>query len=230
MNKQILRSNPYHWAALFAASLLAYLILPQGEYIQQFAALPLVGSLVGLLIRIALNEAAYQRELMKLAIQNNFSLAATSHMAGVAFDKHVEFSERYAAETYRSLVTLFRKGPTNLALDHSQELFAIRREFAVWLTKDIDTKLEGFESALREVGASAEYVYNNMDAEDRQGKLTAMYRTFAQVIGLAEWNNEQLTDERAATKVIQQLRIILGTEEFTRLRLAIVVKATDDLG
>ncbi|GLQ88578.1 hypothetical protein [Dyella flagellata] len=224
------RPNFYLWiAALFAGSLVTYLALPRGELIRQIAALPLVGSLFGLLVKIALDEASHQRDLIKIAVQNNFSLAANSHMASVAFDKHAEFSEKYAIETQATLVTLFRKGPTDEALEHAHKLYLIRSDFAVWLTRDIDTKLEEFEAALREVGASAHYVYNNVDARDRQEKLDGMYRTFAQIIGMKAWNDERLTDEKAIASVFQHLRVILGMEELTKLRQAIVSKAFEEV-
>ena len=44
-----------------------------------------------------LAEFAHQNSVLLGEMQNAFSLGATSHMAAVAFDKHIEFCEEYVA-------------------------------------------------------------------------------------------------------------------------------------
>ncbi len=56
-----------------------------------------------------------------------------------------------------------------------------------------------------------------------------MYRTFAEVMGFEEWQGEQLTDNLAVSIMIRRLRAILGTEELTEMRSAIVSNAIREL-
>jgi hypothetical protein len=46
-------------------------------------------------------------------IQNAFSVATTSHMATVAFNKYTDFCEEYAEEISKALYTLIQDGPAN---------------------------------------------------------------------------------------------------------------------
>lgn len=211
------------------ASLIFFYWHPGGEFIQLLAGIPLVGSVVAALFQIMRDQAAHERALLILAAQNRFSLGASSHMANVAFDKHVQFSEEYAQEAHKTLTTLFREGPTEEVLKHTRALYTLQQKYAVWLTVHIETELEAFEAALRRIGATAGYVYGTSGAEDKQQKLDAMYRTFAEVMGFEEWQGERLTDHLAVSTMIRRLRSILGTEELTEMRTTIVSKAITEL-
>ena len=216
-------------AAIFSVSLAFYYWHPDGEGIQFLAGIPLVGSLVAALVQILRDQATHERAMLIVAEQNRFSLGASSHMANVAFDKHVQFSEEYAEEVHKALTTLFRNGPTPEVLQHTGTLYVLQQKYAVWLTSKLEKDLEVFESALRRIGADAGYVYNTTDADDRQQKLNAMYKTFAEVMGFEEWRGEKLTDDLAISMMIRRLRNILGTEELTEIRSAIVSKAITEL-
>ncbi len=216
-------------AAIFIASLAFYYWNPGSAAIQFLAGIPLVASLVAALVQILRDQAAHERAMLILAEQNRFSLGASSHMANVAFDKHVQFSEEYAEEVHKALTTLFREGPTPEVLQHTGALYTLQQKYAVWLTSKVETELETFESALRRIGANAGYVRDAPSAEDRQQRLNAMYRTFAEVMGFEEWQGEQLTDDLAVSMMIRRLRAILGTEELTEMRSAIVSKAIAEL-
>lgn len=219
-------------AAIFIIALAFYYWNPGSEAIQFLAGIPLVGSLVAALVQILRDQTAHERAMLILAEQNRFALGASSHMASVAFDKHVQFSEEYAKEVHKALTTLFREGPTPAVLRHTDALYALQKKYAVWLTSKLEKDLETFESALRRIGANASYVYDTSNAENsehRQQKLDAMYQKFAQVMGFEEWQGEELTDELAVSMMIRRLRTILGTEELTKMRIAIVSKAIAEL-
>ena len=211
---------------VFLGSVATYILLPNGEFIQQFAAVPLVGSLVVALVQTLRDQATYERQILIQASEQRFAIGASSHMANVAFDKHVTFCEEYVQEVFATLDTLFREGPTEKVLPHASELFQIRRKHAVWLTNSLASDLEKFEGALRRIGASDWYMRNVDGAEDRQEKINEMYKTFADVLGQEtigpSWQGEPLSADLAIAKVIQGLRRVLGTEELTELRSALV--------
>ena len=217
-------------ATIFTVSLAFYYWNPGDAAIQYLAGIPLVGSLIAALVQILRDQAAHERAMLVLAAQNRFSLGASSHMANVAFDKHVQFSEEYAEEVYKALGTLFRKGPTLEVLQHTGNLYTLQQKYAVWLTSRVEQDLETFESALRRIGATAGYLQDDPSAEDKQQRLNAMYQTFAEVMGLeTNFQGEKLTDELAISKMIRRLRMILGTEELMEMRSTIVSKAIAEL-
>jgi hypothetical protein len=87
----------------------------------------LVG-LIGVLYQLLRDEAAHQKEVWLQHDDQLFQVGATSHMANMVFDKHVEFSEEYVTEVQRTVDTLFAHGPHEKALEHANNLQEIRRE------------------------------------------------------------------------------------------------------
>jgi hypothetical protein len=221
------RKNTYiALGVVFVASMAAAFSLPLGRVIRELAGVSVIGSLFGALLQIARDRIAHERSLRILESQNSFSIGATSHMAGVAFDKYSSFCEEYVAEMFNALMTLGREGPRKTVLPHADNLLMIRRKWSVWLTPTIDKDLQPFENALRTIGAEA-WIQEQAPGE---GDTKAMYSTFAKVIGLEQWRGEPLTDELTVTAVINQLRRVLGTEELSRLRNELVTRALRNVG
>jgi hypothetical protein len=217
-------------AVVFSISLCAFFLIPANrEFLEVLAGIPLVGALVGALYQLARDQAAYEKELLAAEAENRFVLGASSHMANVAFDKHVAFCEEYIKEAQDALKTLFKKGPSEEVLNHSTALYEIRGKHAVWLTAQLEKELEPFEAALREIGASAGYVeatrLDPTSSAERRKHIDSMFLTFAKVMAFKEWNGQQLSEELAISEVICRLRTILGVEELTNLRSSIVVQA-----
>ncbi len=203
--------------------------LPGGEIIRSLATIPAVGALAGALLQVFRDQAAHEKALLIVETQNRFALGASSHMANIAFDKHVQFCEEYVAEMQKTLVALFREGPTEQALGHSSALYSIQQKYRVWLTPELETELDKFESSLRKIGARAGYVHGTPDAEDRQNSIEVMYKTFAEVVGLGEWQGAKLTEDLAMKMVIQKLRAVLGIAELTSMRKALIAKAAEQV-
>ena len=184
-------------SAVFGLSAVFFAVLPYGELLKTLSAIPLIASLVAALWQVLRDQAANDRQLLLLDAQNHFSLGATSHMASVAFDKHVEFCEEYVAEVHKALHTLFREGPTENVFPHTAALYAIQQKYAVWLTPKIEVELEQFEAALRKIGANDAYLKIAEGAPDRQQHVAEMYKTFASVLGEKhmgpEWAGEKLS-------------------------------------
>ena len=93
----------------FLGSLVGVALLPSRSTLQHVVALPAFGAFFAALLKIFLDLLAHDRALLLLEAQNAFSIGATSHMAIVAFDKHVTFCEEYLGEMYQTLSTLFGK-------------------------------------------------------------------------------------------------------------------------
>lgn len=195
------------------------------------AGIPLVSALVVALFQIMRDQAAYERDQLLMDYQNRFVLGASSHMANLAFDRHVEFCEEYIHEAHEALNTLYRKGPSEEALTHAGNLSLIRRKHAMWIADEIEHDLEPFEKALRQMGASAGYVAattGDYSAAQRPAHLDRMYKIFSQVTGEKEWDGETLMDSLAITSQVRYLRGVLGIEELNKMRQAIVTKAMNE--
>jgi len=216
-------------AIVAVGSSIAVWLCRYDELLQAIAAVPLVGSVVGGLFQVLRDQVAHDRASILQAAQNNFVLGAGSHMAEVAFNKHVEFAEAYMQEALAALVTLYRHGPTPEVLSHAHELRAVREKFLVWLTEALEASLDPFEAAFREIGANAGYIRAMQASQDegpaRQKAIQEMYNRLAQVIGMKEWQGQSISDELAVTSLSRKLREILGTEELTQMRGAILRQA-----
>lgn len=161
--------------------------------------------------------------------KNRFTVGATSHMANVAFDKHVQFCEEYARGVNKALLTLFRRGPHGDVLADAHALSVLRGEWTLWITPEIEGQLDNFERALRRIGAQAQLLKDLRADEDRTDAIKQAYGTFAAVMGWENWRGEPVTRDVAATKVIEGLREVLGTADLTRLRAELIDRASDSL-
>jgi hypothetical protein len=196
-----------------------------GNITRGIAVVPAAVALIGATFQLLRDQLGHDRAVALQVAQMSFSIGATSHMATVAFDKHVVFAEEYVAETQRSLAALFQSGPAEEALNHAAKLYDVRRRSALWLTPELDAKLERFESALQEIGASADFVDVARDHADRHDVIERMHKLFAEVTGMKIWHDQPISPDRAITTAIQILRRMLGIEELTHLRQQLVSQA-----
>jgi hypothetical protein len=200
--------------------------LPVDNFVRTLAAVPAIGALLGALLQIARDRISYERSLLLLERQNSFSVGATSHMANVAFDKYVEFSEAYVSEVFETIATLFRRGSCKDAFEHANELLKIRRKWIVWLTPEVEATLEHFEDAIHKIGNCANLVEQVPGA---QPAITQMYSLVAEVFGEKEWEGKPITGDIAFKKIIESIRKVLGIDELTLLRSELVKRAAEDL-
>lgn len=216
---------------VFATVIIAWL-LPHGELLQTLAAIPLFASLTAVAVEILRDQAKRQHEAELANTQHRFALAAGSHMASTAFDKHVAFCEEYIAEVLTALRTLFCEGPTKEALQHSDRLHEIKQKYVLWITRDLEARLEPFEKALRRIGV-ADFVGQQFPGSEGHIKRTnEMYWHFAEVLGTEnmgskEWEGQPISDTAAVSRVISHLRDVLGIEELTTLRNRIIQQALE---
>lgn len=203
--------------AVFGLSFLLVLHFDQSVTLQLIGGIPGVLSLIGVLFQLVRDDAEHQRALLRQRDQQLFDLGATSHMANVAFDKHVLFCEEYASEMYATVTTLFRDGPSPLALSHSGNLYRLRQKHAVWLTPHIDSQLTPFEMALTRIGGSA-HLQNVSPSTLTQARFDEMYDVFSDVLGLAKDEGKAIDQTVAVATIMQRLRSVLGIEALTTMR------------
>lgn len=127
-----------------------------------------------------------------------FSLGITSHMATVAFDKYVAFCEEYVEAVSSSVPTFVEEGARQTPLN-AVEFLRIRRKWALWLTDDVETKLDKFERLIPRVGSEAPFI----EADGAYGSAV-----------------------ENAKFIIAELRKVLAAEELTALRKELVTSSS----
>ena len=195
---------------------------PVGDVMRVVGGIPGVLGLIGILYQLGRDEAQHQRSLLQQHDQQLFDLGATSHMANVAFDKHVAFCEEYVSEMYATIQTLFREGPSKEALSHASKLYQIQQKHAAWLTPQIETQLEPFEKALRRIGATAHLYSADPGHANASGRVEEMYDIFSDVLSIAKEPDKPVNSEVAVATILSRLREVLGIEQLTTLRHALL--------
>jgi len=206
--------------------ILAY-TLPGAEFIRGIAVSP---AIVALLTLVVQTYRDHNRKRHDFSIQdraNVFSLGATSHMANVAFDKHVEFCEEYMSELTRSVETLYRHGPTSEVLEHSANFSRLREQYSAWITKDLSENLLAFEAAIRQLGAEHGFIENTNGIaryeRQRSEALSKSYEYFKRILSIE--NDGAPDPEIAIESVKERVREILGIEDLVQIRNALIAEA-----
>jgi hypothetical protein len=211
---------------VFAASVALAAVPTLGDATRAVTALPAAAAVIGATFQLLRDQLAHERATALQATQNSLAVGATSHMAIVAFDKHVSFSEEYVGETFKTLKTLFREGPTELALTHAAQLYQIRENWAVWLTPAIDSRLEKFESALRRIGADTHWINVDLAHPDRSQTIRKTMELFRDVMG-RHISESPGNAEHTIAAVVEELRSVLGISALTELRQMLVCRSLD---
>lgn len=226
-----------------------------GDYdlVQRLAETPVVVGLVAFVVKILLdaNERVQERAedrhredredaqrrheaeraVLTQQLEHAFAVGSSSHMANVAFDKHVKFCEDYAEELRRTIGTLIAHVTTTKALDHAAALTLLRQKQALWLTEEMEVPLETIESALRRIGAGHNRceVDHSMSYDERMAIHRELHKLFADLVGTKVLgpfpDGEHFNEEMAIGNVIRGLGRILGVDELTRLRRKILNNA-----
>lgn len=219
---------------VFILSFLGTLLLPMNDIFKGLFATPALLAMIGALFQLARDHAAHENKIDLQRKQQIFNLGATSHMANVTFDKHVEFCEKYMAEIDSTVVTLYREGTTKEALVHATNLYVLRRKYSAWLTEDIGKQLAPFEDALRKIGAWQGYIDNTSGhtkyAEKRSEKINFVHQTFCKVLDINddEQSNEyeeELNKYISEEVVKKRIRQILDIEDLVHLRKGLIKEA-----
>jgi hypothetical protein len=207
-------------ASLFVLilSFVAVIFLPVSDLYRGIIAIPGVSSLIAALYQIFRDKAAYDKNISLQNKQNIFNLSVTSHMANVAFDKHVEFCEKYIEKMNECIQLVFKEGPSDHTRSFAQELRKIRHRYSAWITEDTTSKLVQLENALHIVGTAFNEI--KVTEENNKAKLeltNSMHETITKALG-STFDISQLDKDVLASTVVNHLQNILGISELTTLR------------
>lgn len=211
------KGNYTGYILVFVASFLTAWLLPVTEIFKGVASTPGAGALIALLAKLWRDERAHERVIELQIRQQDFVLGTASHMADVAYDKHVSFCEEYIQRVQDGLQELMRDGATKKAMNIGSDLVRVRIRHSAWLTVEIEESLKPFEMALINIGAKEHLLENLPVGERRTQVVNEVYRFFGLILG----HEKPVNDEEASMtreKIIEQIRDILGINTLTALR------------
>lgn len=147
-------------------------------------------------------------------------------MANVAFDKHIEFCERYMQEVQSTVNTLVSRGQRGQFGEHLRTFYALKKEYAAWIPEDILKELMPFEAALNKIDALSELSEDlkGYDNERREGIIDRKYQIFRDIMNLEEKKDEE-GSEIALDRIKEKIRSILGITELTKIRSMLIKEA-----
>ncbi|MEX2488128.1 MAG: hypothetical protein WD356_01215 [Pseudomonadales bacterium] len=223
-----LRAQIYLGLSVLASVSIAVAVLaPIADFIKGMIVMPGVGAMLGILVQLARDSIEFEREKYLQLDQQIFTLGANSHMSTAAFDKHVEFCEKYMQEVHETVRLLLQEGPTEEAMKAARKLFGIKRDYAAWTPKSVALELEPFEDAVNRIGALTHLANISSKDESVQQALDESYAIFAEVLGLErlrETDPEQ-RKELANENVKEKVRGILGINELFEIRKFIIERS-----
>lgn len=220
---------------VFFLSMISSFVSPTTEFFKGLIATPGAVALLGVLYQLIRDSAEFERKQFLQKDQQLFNLGATSHMSHIAFDKHVEFCEKYMFEVHQTVDTLFSEGPTERAIEHSKTLFELNKKYAAWIPKTIALELQTFEKALNKMAREEHLikVLNNSSSqtEERKAKrneaIEKSYQIFEELMNLEKINEDDGDKSTAIAieNIKEKIRSILGINELTEIRQFIIKKS-----
>jgi hypothetical protein len=189
-------------------------------------AVPGATALFSIVYKFWKDERAHERQVELQARQQDFAFLPASHMASVAYDKHVKFCEEYLEAVNKAVFELWAEGPNVKALGHANSLRDIRDRHTAWLTREIEEKLFPIEAALRQIGAGSHVLPLVQFGSERSKIVDDVYGAFGKI---TESGKENEGSAAAVASITDSLRELLGIKELTELRTEVTKLARDRL-
>ncbi len=235
LSRSIMKQNKIHYIVLsiiFILSFTMVLSLPS-DFWKGIAATPAICALIGAFFQLFRDQAAFEKRLELQRKQQIFNLGVTSHMANTAFDKHVEFCEKYMSEVQNTVSTLYAEGPTEEIKKHMSIFFDLKIQYAAWITDEISLALDPFEGALRKIYSRAHYIEATEKDPGRQERRNKMIdevdEIFTEMLNLENKPFDQQNPAYSVEAVKKKIRNILGIESLTSLRSRLIEEASSIL-
>jgi len=208
-------------------------ILPVDTIFKGIFSVPAVLALIAALFQLLRDEAQYLKSIELQQQQHLFSLGAMSHMANIAFDKHIAFCERYMAAVIAIAQTLSENGPLSLTDDHYYSLTDLHREFGAWVSSELTEKLLPFEKSVGELVCTT-YDVNSTDEpcneELREDSRKRAKLIFNQILRInLGYEGIEPDDRLYFPAVIDKIREILDIDKLIALRKALFLQASSSV-
>jgi len=228
-----IRSTSHNASTLYVVAALVFLSsvwsatnITVDNFGKALFAVPGAASLFSIVYKFWKDERAHERKVEIQARQQDFAFLPASHMASVAYDKHVKFCEEYLEAVNKAVFDLWIEGPTDKALQHANSLRDIRDRHTAWLTREIEEKLFPIESALRQIGAGSHVLQFVQPGSQRSKIVDDVFGAFGKI---TESGKENQGSAAAVASITDSLRELLGIKELTELRTEVTKIARERL-
>ena len=223
--KQI--SSTVIWlVVIFVGSVLIILIADPKTAAFKIAQYPALGALLGVLWKVLQDEIRDQRDIKKAATLALNSLFAGSHYASRVYDKQLEFCEGYWCRVLDIIKMMEREAESPILVQKANKLYTYRMERAIWLPEDMTLDLEGFEKALRSLGAESALLDRLPVGTERSKRVDQMMQLFE---GIMHINGTKAEKEEAFSYVgvLAKLQDVLGISSAYQWRQEFMERAAD---
>ena len=223
----------FSWPFYAAVSLIGILSFFAGkwlptEFLQNLSGVPRVGALAAALFRLIRDQLKHEDDVRLQSHQQHFDVGITSHMANIAFDRHVQFCEEYIKALQVGMTEMWENGPSPQCITFWNQLANIRLSFRTWIVFADDSPVMKFEKALREVGGIAILHKDMEQGEARAQKIKEMYDIFEQIADLPTKPSDTY-GTLAAGRIMDYLQDSLGAKELAQLRSTLIKDAIKNL-
>jgi hypothetical protein len=194
--------------------------------IHEIAQYPALGALLGVLWKILQDEIRDQRDIKKAATLALNSLFAGSHYASRVYDKQVEFCEGYWRLVLEIIKEMEREAESPTLVQKANALYTYRMERAIWVSEDMTLDLEGFEKALRSVGALSHSLQALAVGPERSERVDRVMRAFEEIMHIRD---TKTGGEKAPSyvEVLVKLQAVLGIATAYAWRQEFMERAAD---
>lgn len=204
-------------SAIFVASVLLTITADKNSYLHTIAQYPALGSVFAFFGLMLFDEIRFQNELRKVEIERIGSLFAGGHFGSTIYDRHLQFCEEYWKRVLEIIRELFTKGQFKELVNRANALYSFRMEQAIWLTEDMNLRLEGFEQALRNMGADEHRLEHLPVGKQRSEVVDRSHDLFSKVLVIDPKSKEN-PDTVSYVAVLKELQKILGISEAYEFR------------
>jgi len=215
------RMNYFLLFVVAILSLLATIYFDLSETMKILTSTPLVGALLVALFQLLRDDERFIRDSIIQDREHAFSIAATSHMSEVVFDKHVKFSEDYLAQVRKVIGIMWSSTVTKESGKMEiVELLVIRDRYQLWLSNEMAMEISHIEDELFQMNDKLRNSYKQNDdtSLDLSEKIKDAESSAAVILELVELEKEK------GGQIIGQLQDILGVSKLTQMRDALLLE------
>lgn len=196
-------------ASVFVGSFLITLITDPETTVGKIAQYPGLLALFGALWKILQDEIRDQRNIKIADSQALNSLFAGSHYASRVYDKQLEFCEGYWRHVLDIIKEMGKEAESPVLVQKANDLYTYRMERAIWLPENLTLDLEGFEKALRSLGAESSRIDKLPVGTERSKRVDNMMRMFEEIMHISSTKNDE-NKTLSYVAVLSKLQEVLG--------------------
>lgn len=204
-------------------------IVQADPFFRSISTIPAILSLIGILWQYVRDEVAYENNRRLQNEQNQFNLAATSHMANIVFERQVAFCEEYIVTLDQVFSHLQKNGPSKEIEKYLEKLVATKKKYITWLSSELVERLEVIENEMQRI-ITSDYLVNVVQQKEpeRSIYINEMWKSFNRLIGVHN-SGDEIDSKQTVKNILEYVKGILGITELEVLRREMVSRSISTL-